>query len=107
MAVIVAQGISSTPLTPVYSAVSASDTFLPDDDLIYVVKNGGGSPDTVAVVDASTTQAGNASANLSFSVPAAGERWLYVNRNAVNPNTGFITVTHSFTTSVTAGLYRA
>lgn len=107
MATITAQSVVATGLTPVYSAVSASDQFLPDaGGLVYVVKNGGASTDNVTITDSGNTAAGSAASNPVVAVPAGAERWIYINPALVNPNTGFVTVAHSFTTSVTAGLFR-
>lgn len=107
MATITSQTVVAAGTTPSYGAVSASDQFLSDPGgLIYHVKNGGGSPDTVTVTDAGSTLAGNLGTAFTVSVPAGAERVIYMNPNLVNPSTGFITVTHSFTTSVTAALYR-
>jgi hypothetical protein len=107
MATITAQSVVATGLTPVYSAVTGSDQFLPDaGGLIYVIKNGGGSTDNVTITDSGNSPAGNTGTNPVVAVPAAGERWIYMNPALVNANTGFITVAHSFTTSVTAGLFR-
>ena len=107
MATITAQSVVATGLTPTYSAVSASDQFLTDPaGLIYHVKNGGASPDTVAISDGGSTTAGNLGQSLTVSVPAGAERLIYVNPALVNPSTGLVTVTHSFTPSVTAALFR-
>jgi hypothetical protein len=107
MATITPQSVVATGTTPTYGAVSASDQFASDPGgLIYHVKNGGGSPDTVTVADGGTTGAGNTGQSSTVSVPAGAERVIYVNPQLVNASTGFITVTHSFITSVTAALYR-
>lgn len=106
MATITAQSWGGV-VTPTYSAVSASDQFLPDPNgLVYIIKNGGGSTDNVSITDAGSTPGGNAGTAVAFTVPAGGERHVFVNQALQNPATGFITVTHSFTTSVTAGLFR-
>jgi hypothetical protein len=94
--------------TPSYAAVSASDTIQPDgnDNLFLHVKNGGGSPDTVTIVIPGV-YLGVALADLTVSVPATtGDRMIAIPAAAMDPATGLITVTHSFTTSVTQGLFR-
>lgn len=107
MATITAQSVVATGTTPANGAASASDQFLADPaGLVYQVKNGGGSTDNVTFSDGGSTQGGNLGQSFTVAVPAGAERLIYVNPALVNPSTGFITVTHSFTTSVTANLYR-
>jgi hypothetical protein len=96
-----APGVAYTP-----AAVSASDTInqsqLGNLGAYLLVINGGGSPDTVAISDSSPTQAGNSPAATSGgSVTNGTNKAFYINPRAVNPTTGNVTVTHSFTTSVT------
>lgn len=108
MALLTAQQIAVTGSTPSYAAVSASDTIAPDanDNLFLHVKNAGASPDTVTVVIPGT-YLGVALADLTVSVPATtGDRMIAIPAAAMEPSTGLITVTHSFTTSVTQGLFR-
>lgn len=108
MALLTPQTIVKTGLTPSYSAVSASDTVTADTDRLFLhVKNAGGSPDTVTLVDAGTTPGGSAATNPTVSVPATtGDRMIYIPQSFVNPATGLVTITHSFTTSVTCALVR-
>jgi hypothetical protein len=97
MALLTPQQIAVTGTAPSYAAVSSSDTISPDanDNLFLHVKNAGGSPDTVAIAD------------ISISVPATtGDRMIAVPAAAMDPVTGLINVTHSFTTSVTQALLR-
>jgi hypothetical protein len=85
----------------------STETVLPSDDLVLHVRNASGSAVTVTVLDSSLTPAGNASANLTVSVPATtGERFIYIPQSAVNPATGLISVTFSATASVTAEWFR-
>jgi hypothetical protein len=108
MALLAVQQIAVTGSTPSYAAVSASDTIQPDgnDNLFLHVKNGGGSPDTVTIVIPGV-YLGVALADLTVSVPATtGDRMIAIPAAAMDPATGLITVTHSFTTSVTQGLFR-
>jgi hypothetical protein len=117
MATYTVQSVVETGLNPTYTAVGATDTFTPasaDLDKIHIlhVKNGGGTPDTVSVDDPnSTSPAGAAQFNpdLSVSVPATtGDRLIRINpRRHVAAGTGAVTVTHSFTTSVTAAVFVA
>jgi len=95
-----AAGVVWTP-----AAVSASDTIASADlgtnGAWLVIINGGASPDTVTVVDASLTPAGNAATNLTNSVTNATTEVMYIPPKTQNTSTLVTTVTHSFTTSVT------
>lgn len=107
-----------TAITPVVTgvastgtAVSASDTI--DQSILggrgaYLeVVNAGGSSDTVTIKDFGTTPAGNALASNQYTVAvgAGTSKVIYVKPSQVDPATGLVTVTHSFTTSVTCKLY--
>lgn len=95
-----AAGVAWTP-----AAVSASDTISSTDlgtlGCYLVIVNGGGSPDTVTVVDASLTPAGNPATNQTNSVTNATTEVMYISPRTASLATGLTTVTHSFTTSVT------
>lgn len=108
MALLTLQTISLPSLTPSYGAVSASDTIANADDRTFLhVKNAGGSPDTVTIVIPGTDQFGSAIPDPTVSVPATtGDRMIPVTAAMADPATGLITVTHSFTTSVTCALVR-
>lgn len=94
-----------TLMVPV--AVSASDTFQADPGgLILEVINGGASPDTVTVVDPGATPAGSAGTSPTQAVAAATRREFRIGSAFAN-SSGVVTVTHSFTTSVTCNLKRA
>lgn len=98
-----AAGVAWTP-----AAVSASDTIsaasLGTRGAYLVIINGGGSSDTVTVVDASLTPAGNAATNQTNAVANATSEAMFIPPQTVNLSTGVTTVTHSFTTSVTCVL---
>ena len=108
MALLTAQTVGQSGLTPSYSAVSASDTFANDGTVFLHVKNGGGSSDTVTVTSVQTCNQGSTH-NLTVSVPAGAERMLgpFETTRFNDPTTGLVTVGHSFTTSVTAALFRS
>ena len=91
------------------TAVSASDTIAvsalgPRGGYLLVI-NGGGSPDSVAISDGGFTPAGNASANLTNSVTNGTNEIMFIPSNAQNPATGLITITHTFTTTVTCAVF--
>jgi hypothetical protein len=94
------------------AAVSASDTVaqsvLGPNGALLSVNNGGGSSDTITISDAGATPAGNplASGAITGLTVANGTSKVFrLYPNQVNPATGLITITHSFTTTVTYQLY--
>lgn len=99
--------VSILGTSPTYGAVAASDTMAPDDSVMLHVKNAGGSADT-AVVVIPGTYVGQAIPDISINVPATtGSVFIGPLAPAyADPTTGLITVTHSFTTSVTCALVR-
>lgn len=108
MALLTAQSVAQAGLTPTYSAVSASDTFANDGTVFLHVKNAGGSPDSVTVTSVQTCNQGSTH-NLVVSVPAGAERLIgpFETSRFNDPTTGLVTAAHSFTTSVTAALFRS
>lgn len=108
MALLSTQTIVRTGLTPAYTAVAASDTFVPGDGVFLHVKNAGGSPDSCVIAVAGSDPPGFVIADNTVSVTNAQERMigpLPANFFA-DPTTGLATVTHSFTTSVTSGVFK-
>ncbi len=95
-----AAGVTWTP-----AAVSASDTIssasLGTNGAYLVIINAGGSSDTVTVSDSSLSQAGNPATAGTNAVANGTSEVMYISPRAVNATTGLVTVTHSFTTSVT------
>lgn len=87
------------------AAVAASDTIsssiLGARGAYLVVINGGGSPDNVTVSDSSFTPGGNAATTAAVAVTNGTTKAIFISPAKVNPATGVVTVTHSFTTSVT------
>lgn len=87
------------------AAVSSSDTISGNDlgtaGAFLIVINAGASPDTVAISDSGLTPAGNAGTSSGGAVANATSRVFYISPRAVNASTNLVTVTHSFTTTVT------
>ena len=71
-----------------------------------VVKNGGGASITVTVVDPRISEAGVALTDPTYSVAAAGERWIPLEGFFNNSSTGQIDITYSGVTSVTVAAVR-
>lgn len=97
-------GVASTG-----AAVSASDTisnsFTGTRGAFLEIINGGASPDTVAISDSGATDAGGSSAGSGGSVTNGTSKIFYISPYAFNPSSGNVTVTHTFTTTVTYKLY--
>lgn len=100
----VAAGVSSAG-----AAVAASDTIsnsITGSRGAYLeIINGGGSSDTVTISDSGSTPAGNPATTTGVAVANGTSKIFYISPNAYNVSTGNVTVTHSFTTSVTYKLY--
>lgn len=110
MALLTATRPTSVGVAATATAVSASDTIAQADlgsrGAYLLVLNAGASPDTVAISDSGATPAGNAnSPGSGGSVTNATNKAFYIDPSAVNPSTQVVTVTHSFTTSVTCYLF--
>lgn len=107
MTLLATQNISRTGVTPAYTAVTGSDTFVPGSGVFIHVKNGGGSPDVCVCVVASGDPPGLTVADNSVSVTNAQERMIgpFPSQFFADPTTGLCTVTHSFTTTVTSGVF--
>lgn len=108
MALFTTQHISRVKIIPSYSAVAASDTFVPDSQTFLHVKNAGGSSDTVVVAVAAGDPPGLTISDNSNAVANATEGMIgpFPAQFFADPTTGLATVTHTFTTSVTAGVFR-
>lgn len=104
------QTITRLGITPSYTAVAASDTFTPSNLTMLHIKNAGGSPDVVTVSISSNATAPIANLVLSMatvSVTNAQERMIgpFPAQFFADPTTGVATVAHSFTTTVTVGVF--
>lgn len=108
MAALTAQQIGvNPPLTPVYTAVTASDTFTPDDRTFLHVKTVG-TGTTVGIVTPNPGIAGFAVADFSVVMGTNVDRMIGPLTAALfgDPTTGLGTVTYTATTAVTAALIR-
>lgn len=110
MAKIEEQIVNLAGIGPTFTAAAGGgDTFDPDQDTFIVVKNGGGASITVTVptprVDPAT---GLAEADVSVSVPNAGERWIgpFPFEVYADPATGLGSIGYSGVTSVTTAVIK-
>lgn len=108
MALLTTQNISRAGVTPAYTGVAASDTFVPDAQTFVHVKNGGASPDTVTISVLSGDPPGLVITDVAVSVPNAQERMIgpLPAQFFQDPTTGLGTIAHSFTTTVTSGVFK-
>lgn len=108
MALLTMQQVSITGIAPSYSAVTASDTCLPDDGVFLHVKNTAGTQDNCTVV-VPGSYLGQAIPDVVVAVPiTTGDKMIGPLTNALaDPTTGLITITHSFVNAgVTCALVR-
>jgi hypothetical protein len=108
LALLTTQNISRSGVTPAYTAVAASDTFTPDSQTFIHVKNAGGSPDSCVIQVLQGDPPGLTISDITVSVTNAQERMIgpFPANFFADPTTGLATVTHSFTTSVTSGVFK-
>jgi hypothetical protein len=108
LALLTTQNISRSGVTPAYTAVAASDTFVPDSQTFIHVKNGGGSPDSCVIAVLQGDPPGLTISDITVSVTNAQERMIgpFPANFFADPTTGLATVTHSFTTTVTSGVFK-
>lgn len=111
MAALTAITPTVTGVTTTGTAVSASDTIdqgtLGSQGCYIEIVNGGGSSDTVTINDYGTTAAGNTLPSNTYTVTVTNgtSKIIWIQNSQVNPATGLVTITHSFTTSVTCKVY--
>lgn len=111
MAALAAITPSNTGTASTGAAVAASDTVAqsimgPHGAYLEII-NGGGSTDNITISDAGSTPAGNAlsGGTIAGSVANGASKVFDLKHAQVTPSTYLITITHSFTTSVTYKLY--
>jgi len=103
MALLTRQTINRAGVTPAYTAVAASDTFPSGSGTFIHIKNGGGSPDSAVFAVTGGDPPGLTISDVTVSVTNAQERMI-----GPFPGNFFgdtVTVTHSFTTTVTSGVF--
>jgi hypothetical protein len=110
MAAITPSTVLTTGLLAAPAAVAASDTIsgdlVPPQGLIYRVINGGASPDNVSITDGGATPQGNPGTVTPVAVTNGTTKTILITRNNIVLSTNLVTITHSFTTSVTYELQR-
>lgn len=106
MAVLAAQFVGIPSILPTFAAAAAGgDSFVPQNDMFLVVKNGSGASVTVTVVVPGNDDFGNARPDVAVVVAAATERYIPVSHGLyLDPATGLVNVTYSAVTTVTVGL---
>jgi hypothetical protein len=100
---------TNTGATTSGAAVAASDTIarsvMGPKGVYLEIINGGGSTDNITISDSGSTSSGNSPGTVAGSVANGASKVFYIHPDQVNPSTGNVTVTHSFTTSVTYKMY--
>lgn len=108
MALLTVQDVTRAGVAQTYAAVAASDTFANNGKCFVHVKNAGGSSDTVGFTAFNTVD-GAAVAGKTVTVGATtGDKMIgpFPPEIYNDPETGLMTITHSFTTSVTIAVLR-
>lgn len=86
------------------AAVAASDTIpaslLGARGAYLEILNTGASPDNMTISDADTTDSGGAAASNAPTVANGTNKEFYIHPSQADPNTGNVTITHSFITGV-------
>lgn len=87
------------------AAVAATDTIasalLGTRGAYLEILNGGGSPDNMTISDAGNTPAGTPGGTYAATVTNGTNKEFFIAPSQADPATGLVTITHSFTTSVT------
>lgn len=107
MATLTVQEVARTGLAPTYGAAAGGGDAIPNDGRTMLhIKNGGGGAVTLTVVTQATVL-GNAVADDTISVPAAGERMVGPFPPAIYNDVNQLTqLTYSGVTSVTVAAIR-
>jgi hypothetical protein len=107
MALATKQTMVAAGITPNYAQPLASENIIGEPGLFLHVKNGNASPCVVTMVDVGLTAAGSPALNRTVSVPATtGDKLIPLDSNLTQAATGFIVVTFSVQTTVTAALVK-
>jgi hypothetical protein len=107
MALLTAQPTTITGLQPTFTAVNASDTFVPAANRILYVKNTNAATRTVTITTARTGVGGAAVADWSGTIAATTGELVFGGfpyDQFADAATNVATVTYSATTNVTAAL---
>lgn len=107
MAVLTPQAVNSAGATPTYAAISSSDTVDVStlNGLVWLqIKNTGGSNNTLTVVDAGVSPAGNSGVDPAYTIPlTTGDKVIRL-RDSLS-SAGIITLQNSNTTGGTIGIF--
>jgi hypothetical protein len=109
MALLTAQEIGSTGALPTLSAVSASDTFVPDDRTFLWVKNTNAATRDITITTVNTGVGSLAIADVIVTIAATtGEEMIgpFPYNQFADKSTGLATVTYTSATNVTAAVVR-
>lgn len=108
MATLATQGVTRAGVAPTYAAAAGGgDRFTPGAATWLHVKNGSGGAITVTVATPRTDAYGNAIADNTISVPAAGERVIgpFPTEAYGSTSDGLADITYSEVTSLTIGAF--
>lgn len=106
MATLTVQNSAIAGLAPTYTAVSASDVFANDGRTVIYIKNAGGSPDTVGIDSVVACNQGFDHDGGGSVTNGTEKVFGPFDMTRFNNSNGQVTVTNSFTTSVTCAVIR-
>ena len=109
MALLTTHEIGHSGTLPTLSAVSASDTFVPDDRTFLWVKNTNAATRDITIATVKTGVGGLAVADVTVTIGATtGEEMIgpYPYSQFADASTGLATVTYTSATNVTAAVVR-
>ena len=108
-ALVATQPTRAGVVTTAGSAVAASDTIsaaiLGKYGAYLEIINGNASPDVMTISDDSLTPTGGAAAAIAPTVTNATNKTFFIHPKQANTVTGFVTITHSVTATVTYKLF--
>ena len=95
----------ATPGANVASTDTIARAVMGPKGCLLEILNGNASPDSMTISDATTTSTGAAAAANAPSVTNGTNKVFKINPEQADSVTGLVTITHSFTTTVTYKLY--
>jgi hypothetical protein len=106
MALAAPQAIAKLGTTATYATPSATENITWAGALVLHIKNTGGSPGTVTLVDPGSTPSGSVATNPTVSIPATtGDKFIYLPPTLISSATGQFQITFATGTFSGALLY--
>lgn len=105
MTLLATQSVKTTGIVASYTAVTASDTCVPGDNVVLHIKNGGGAPTNVTLTTPGLVDGDLTTQDRVVAVTNGTDKFIAVPAGLYqDPTTGLATFACSPTTSVTAAV---